>query len=885
MWLLPIITAMLLPHRSLADPPVEDDLLILEVRLRGALLLEAIPVVQREDVFFVPLIDLFGCLEFPIRVESDSGRAYGWFLAEDRSFLLDIDAGEVQIRGHTLPFNRNEVLSDGEGIYVSIPLFTDWFPVNLDVDIRNLLLRVASREPLPVEKRLERERIRERALTNRALLDRPAYPMARAPYRVYSWPFFDLTLNGSYNDHTASKYRGSYSNFTTMDLLGLGTQIYVRGDQEEAVSDLLVRAGRKDSEGGLLKPMGATEFTVGDVYSTQSQLVAQSRGGRGVLLSSFPLDRPIEFDRTTIRGEGTPGWEVELYRSGTLLDFQVIGDDGRFEFVDVPVLYGLNLFRSVIYGPQGQRRVENRRLYVGPNLIEPGKGHYRIAASSHANDLLQIGDDCDDEDERKGEARISAEYERGLHRQLSAGISITRIPLSESGGVCQRTYLGSALRGSFSALYGVIDAAFDSDGGWAAQTALQTRWRGINLLGEYGRFVHFRSEQFLNSDLLQHRTRLRLDGGTTFAVPFSFSLASTQGRRESGRVDTEGGGRLSLTLKRVLLSNELNWRGETGGRGAPGDRTWGQALLNSRVRSLVLRGALQYRLHPDRQVQNFTLSASCRNERFGRVTFDVDKALDGGNWVTYTLGWNRTLPLFTFGLGGSWRDDGTVTVGTSVQASLGREPSSGRWNVRSKSMAASGVALARVLLDQNGDGIANAGDRPIPGVRLRVNRSAAAGPPTNDRGETLITGLSAHRVTDITVNEDSFEDPFWIVRPVGMSVLPRPGSTAMMEFLVEETGEIDGTVFLRLGEEVRPVSRVKLELLDGDGKVTNRTESAFDGFYLFEKIPFGQYKLRIVKEQSGRFEVTGPARSLPIDEGNPILSGIDLVLEPIGKLP
>ena len=41
------------------------------------------------------------------------------------------------------------------------------------------------------------------------------------------------------------------------------------------------------------------------------------------------------------------------------------------------------------------------------------------------------------------------------------------------------------------------------------------------------------------------------------------------------------------------------------------------------------------------------------------------------------------------------------------------------------------------------------------------------------------------------------------------------------------------------------LSGVKLELLDPSGRVIATTSSEFDGFFLFQKVPYGRYHLRI----------------------------------------
>lgn len=71
---------------------------------------------------------------------------------------------------------------------------------------------------------------------------------------------------------------------------------------------------------------------------------------------------------------------------------------------------------------------------------------------------------------------------------------------------------------------------------------------------------------------------------------------------------------------------------------------------------------------------------------------------------------------------------------------------------------------------------------------------------------------------------------------------PRPGIPTIIELPLVSAGEISGTLQREGG---KPLSGVDLELVDKNGRVVKSTRSEFDGFFLFEFIPYGNYKLRV----------------------------------------
>ncbi|MCQ4051691.1 carboxypeptidase regulatory-like domain-containing protein, partial [Klebsiella pneumoniae] len=117
---------------------------------------------------------------------------------------------------------------------------------------------------------------------------------------------------------------------------------------------LRVQAYRTDPDATLLGPLKATSVAAGDVSGFSTPLVSQSGVGRGAMITNRPVERRDAFDRTDFRGELPNGWDAELYRNGQLLGFATNRADGRYEFLDVPLLYGQNRFEIVLYGPQGQ---------------------------------------------------------------------------------------------------------------------------------------------------------------------------------------------------------------------------------------------------------------------------------------------------------------------------------------------------------------------------------------------------------------------------------------------------------------------------------------------------------------------------------------------------
>ena len=65
-----------------------------------------------------------------------------------------------------------------------------------------------------------------------------------------------------------------------------------------------------------------------------------------------------------------------------------------------------------------------------------------------------------------------------------------------------------------------------------------------------------------------------------------------------------------------------------------------------------------------------------------------------------------------------------------------------------------------------------------------------------------------------------------------------------VELPLVSAGEIEGTLIRSGGGAIAGVG---LELVDGKGRVVRETQTEFDGFFLFDGVPYGNYSLRIGK--------------------------------------
>jgi hypothetical protein len=186
-----------------------------------------------------------------------------------------------------------------------------------------------------------------------------------------------------------------------------------------------------------------------------------------------------------------------------------------------------------------------------------------------------------------------------------------------------------------------------------------------------------------------------------------------------------------------------------------------------------------------------------------------------------------------------------------VSFSLGPDPLGGGIRMSSAKLAQRGHAAVAVFLDENGDGIRSPGDEAIEGVTVTAGRGGAS-EPSNEQGHAFVAGLQPYEKVLLSVDESTLPDPFLMPRGKGVVVTPRPGVAMVIEIAVSPTGEVEGVVN---GPEGTALPGVRVELVDAAGEVMARTMSEYDGFFLFDRVAYGRYRLQLAPESQAALGV------------------------------
>lgn len=856
------------PPASLIVERPEADVLLLALRLERSILAEDLATYQDRGGVMVPLGEVCRLLGLGITVDVGRGLASGFFIDEKRLFALDVVSQTVIAEGKPRRFDPAGIEVHQDDIYVDTELLSEWLPLHLSVDLHGSTILVRPAERLPAQLRLDRESQLERSRASQRLAA-PLYPQLDLPYRLFDGPFIDQTLGFTRQPKAQAGGQSSLqsSTYATGDVLFMQANAFV-STTDQGVSDLRLSLSRKDPEGKLLGFLGAREVTVGDVFHPGLDLIALPSSGPGLTISNFPLQLPTQFDRQSFRGDLPPGWEVELYRGQDLLAYARSRPDGVYEFLDVPLLFGLNLFRLEFYGPQGQHRSETRRLNVGDALTPPGQLYYRLVGDDPSYRMFGTGPDV--------KARSSLDVSAGLTRNLSVSASLASVDLADR----LHTYAKAGLRAYLGFLFANLDFAVDAGGGSAWQATLQSRLGRFGLLLQHAELDRFVSESFFSPlDPLRSRTTIRLDTTlpATFLPPLPVLVEVRQDRLESGQQVSQLSGRVSAFRNGFSVANQVGWTVTSGSGPALPASAFGQILVSKFMQAFALRGEIDYDIEPTRELTNVAVTGETRMVPQLLLSAGISRTIQAQR-THFLAGVSKLEGAFGVSVTADYSSPDGLGVILLVSVGLGRDARNGQWHTQARTLAGSGAISGRAFLDLNGNGLMDAGEKPIAGAGFLLGGAGNLA-RTNDAGEAFLPNLAPYQGLDVALATSTLEDPFWKPARDGVRIVPRPGKTAVIDFPVVISGEITGTVYLKRDGKSREASGVELELVDDHGAVVKRVKSGYDGFYDITEIRPGGYTLSVTAEHVRRLRVVAPSRDVRMVPSGTVLDGVSIVLD------
>lgn len=852
------------------DPAVSREDLIVEVTKPPSVLSGGLIVIQKGARYYLPLIELAELMDLYISTDLTDGYINGFYPDEGEPFRIHINDRTLERSNQHRDIDDIEIIDDdplwlGDLYILQETVEEIWPGIRFRIDLSQLQLIIESNEALPFEARRIREQSRSK-IANRQdrrpkAPDISSLPLIANDYRLFSLPMIDL--------ETDMRWHNGLTGRTTIvgrQDLGYMSALYsgtIQHDSKDVRNPQALRLRLERRAYGIdPMPLGIRSVDAGDVRINPQPMIGSSFGGRGLSVSSRISSGDLNFDLITVDGPGQPGWEVELYRNGELIDFGLVDSSGEYRFENVEIGVGNNQIRIAQYGPQGQVREDFRHYTIGAAMVAPGQTEYRADIMDAGQPLIPWGQHSPTAQAQGTAGNLYIAH--GLHNLVTAFSSFSQIPTRH--GDHQYASAGAM----FSAFHGFgqIEAYKQIEGGHALDTRFATTLFGLRLNLRGALYSRFESPDAGFGDAAK-RFETEARASTSMRLPFgALGLQADIHHMQNrlGTAFTRIGTRQSISRAGIHLSHD------TITHLIDRDHQFSSGRLNAsyRYRHWLFRGHLHYDLYPDpdlsmaqaeiryRAPNSFTAALRAQHAFYNnRSGFGAQIGYDFGT----ILG----------SIDADWRQQDGLALILRASTSIGPIRHQDAYGMSSQRLTNATPLQAIVYLD----GI---DEQPVEGATVMAGSRHL--PDRSDADGRLSTLFAGHEgISAVRIAPDSLPDPYYQPANDGYAVVLRPGTVPVVPLPVLETGAIDGTVYR--SDTGRPVSGLRIQLADETGNLVNAAETAYDGYYTFEFIRPGIYTVRADPETGA--DIVPQTVTLSADA--PFAFGVDLELDTDGAVP
>lgn len=831
---------------------------------------------KKSGQVFIPLNDIIQLFGFPIRFNQEANKFGGFFIKSDNEFELDLAQKNVRWGGKKSLFTESDIQTHDQQVFISTKSFMEWFGISSEIDTAKLTIHFMTDALLPQEEDAERQKRWQALLRNVEPTDKD-YPVLQNGYQALGYPSFDVNLGSLYRASnlggTSSQFQSSYNIQGAGDIAYLTGKVYAQGSTTgTGLDNLRFQLGRVDPNAQLLGGLKASEFEIGDVTSPSLALVTSNSLGRGATITNRDINAAENFDYRNFSGDAVPGYQVELYRNDVLLAFQTADASGRYNFENIPILYGENIFRIVLYGQQGQREERTEAVSASSALLKANRFTYQVGVDERGQSFLPVSPNNQNSVFTPSGAQVVSDFHYGVNDDLTVGAALAETRLADGEHQFVQTSFGSNI-------FGILtegDFARDvTQNGWAASASALSGFEGVSLRLRYRKFNDFVSEA-VNNISTPLTSDASLDANTQFLLPVLGSYSMGLSALHETFVDPSlqprdtFSWRSSKSLWGLSFTDSVDY---ITGQDHKLQDTFGvqTRLFNTDFRAVGVTDLTNQKLSDISFMANYNLS-----HRLSGQT-QIDKNLLS-NQETYSQNIFWDFDDFRLSLSGQMIDTQNYTLGMNLIFSVNHDPVTGKWRTQPQATSDSGAISGRVYVSDE-DGVST---QNLPTAKVKINKLLIV----PDEDDFFAAPVPPYQKNIVEFDPNSVADPLLTPETTGFQVVTRPGDNVVVDIPLVHTTIIDGTVYLTDDNgNKRVLSDVVVELDGGDGKPLKRVLSGIDGYFSFDKVKVGDYALSVPDEALAAINADLDNKVvIKIDKIDDFITGKDISLHQKQKL-
>lgn len=775
-----------------------------------------INAVYQNEYLYLPVADMFRNLKINHRISEYNDTISGFFLNESNAYIISQLNRTVFVNGKLIQLAENELIStENTSMALRIDMYGKLFGLDCHFNFNSLTVELKTSHELPILKELRLSQMRKNIsrLKGEIQVDttyKRDYHMLRGT--MIDWAVYSTQVIGKSSE--------------TRAMLGLGTELF--GGETNLELNYSTSNGFDprqqqyqwrwaNNDTRFIKQIKAGKLYSRSISSIYSPMV-------GASITNTPTTYRRSFGSYTMTDFTEPGWTVELYINNVIVDYTTADASGFFKF-DIPLVYGSSSVLLKFLGPWGEERQREQNIVIPYNFLPKGEFQYNIAGAMIQDTSHGIF------------SRAEANY--GVNRHISVG-----------GGF---EYL-STIKANPSIPFVNGSAQFLTNFLVNAEYAHGVRAKGLISYSLPSSFVfdidytkYVEEQKAITFNYLEER-KIRV------SIPISINKFKAYTRVAFVQ---------NILKETVFNTTEATFSTYFGGVNAnfTGNANWlkdkdpyiyGNLTLGFRLfRTLAVRPQIQYDFSGNSMI--FT-KLELENNFSPKSNLILSWENNIRNSVhTLELTFRYDLPFAQTSLNTRISKNFTMT-GQSARGSLAF--GSGNAKVladRRNQVGRAGITLVPYL-DINNNNKRDENERITYGLDLRIN----GGRILQGKNDSIfrILDLEPFASYMLELNDTKFENIAWQLTNKTMSILMDPNQFKLIEIPIKVMGEINGMVYLRSGNKLKPQSRVVVNIYNSAGNLVAKTLSESDGYYNYLGLVPGKYTARVDSEQLQRLKST-----------------------------
>lgn len=320
-----------------------------------------------DDNIYLPIIDLFNKLEIYLTHSIQLDTINGFILSNENTYSLLLNSGKIKFRDKEKTLKPEQMISNFRDVYLPGKVYQELFGMTMDFNFRELTVFLRSDIELPIIKQLRIKKMRANLLTLTG--EAPADTTISRKWHWIRGAVMDWNLQ-SKEDNSGSNTQ-QFRSSVGMEILGgeLNWRSTVTRDSSVRFENTSVKWRYVNDKLAFLKQIEAGNVNVSLTGQTISNFY-------GIKLTNTPYTIKKTFGSYLIQRRTNPGWDVEIYVNGILVNFTTADMNGDFNF-EVPLVFGNSMIQIRYYGPWGQESMEEIPISIPFSFTTHKKVEYQ----------------------------------------------------------------------------------------------------------------------------------------------------------------------------------------------------------------------------------------------------------------------------------------------------------------------------------------------------------------------------------------------------------------------------------------------------------------------------------------------------------------------------